>query len=269
LFRQLKKFAANEGLVYVSDFTIDYVRRFRASWTNKNFAAKKKLEYTKTFLEFCKDSQWITNNPADPLKPASTTPPVIVPITNKEFGKILKACDSYPNRTNAIRLKALVLVMRFTGLRIRDVITLRKEHIQNGRLFLRTAKTKTDVFCPVPPAVIKALDRIEALGPFFFWNGRSKVESVVSDYQRALRLLFKLAETPRVHAHLFRHTFATGLLADGNSLETVATLLGHSNTSVTKKNYDHWVQGRQDKLEAAVKNPWAQLGTIADSQPKK
>lgn len=50
LFRQLKEFAANEGLVFVSDFTLDSVRRFRASRVNKNFAARKKFESLRAFL---------------------------------------------------------------------------------------------------------------------------------------------------------------------------------------------------------------------------
>jgi integrase len=88
---------------------------------------------------------------------------------------------------------------------------------------------------------------------------------VVGDYQRALRTLFDNAKTPRVHARLFRHTFATELLAAGNSLETVAALLGHSSTKITEKSYSHWVKGRQEKLEEAVKSSWAQLGTVEGS----
>jgi integrase/recombinase XerD len=254
-------FANNHGLVFVSDFNIDNVRKFRASWPNKNFAARKKLEATRAFFRFCNVSGWISINPASALKPGKTTDPQIVPITKAEFDKVLKACDSYPNKQNAVRLRAIVLVMRYTGLRIRDVVTLRKDSIQNGKVFLRTAKTGTDVFCPLPQTVVAALDDIGAKGDYFFWTGGSKPKSAVGDYQRALRRLFDLAEAPRVYAHLFRHTFATELLTAGNSLETVAALLGHSSTKVTAKSYSHWVKGRQEKLEDAVKNSWAQLGT--------
>jgi integrase/recombinase XerD len=261
LFRQMKDFANNHGLVFVSDFNIDNVRKFRASWPNKNFAARKKLEATRAFFRFCNVSGWISTNPASALKPGKTTDPQIVPITRAEFDKILKTCHSYPNKQNAIRLRAIVLVMRYTGLRIRDVVTLRKDSIQNDKVFLRTAKTGTDVFCPLPQTVVEALEDIGAKGDYFFWTGESKPKSVVGDYQRALRRLFDLAEAPRIYAHLFRHTFATELLTAGNSLETVAALLGHSSTKVTAKSYSHWVKGRQEKLEDAVKNSWAQLGT--------
>jgi integrase len=202
----------------------------------------------------------IATNPASVLKPGKTTPPKIVPITPAEFQKILKACDKYPNKEHRVKLKSVILVMRCTGLCIRDVVTLRADS-RGGNLFLRTAKTGTDVFCPLPPVVIDALSDIKA-GEHFFWSGTSKPKSAVGDYQRALRTLFDLAETPRVHAHLFRHTFATELLSSGNSLETVAALLGHTRAKVTEKSYSHWVKGRQERLEDAVKKSWAQLGTV-------
>jgi integrase/recombinase XerD len=265
LFKQLKQFAADQGLVFVSDLTVDEIRQFRASWPNKNFAARKKFENLRAFLRFCNVSGWIASNPALALKPAKTVDKQIVPITKDEFTKILNACDTYPDKTNRIRLRAVVLVMRYTGLRIRDVVTLRKDHIKHGKLFLRTAKTGTAVFCPLPPEAIEALKAIKADGEYYFWSGTSKPKSAVGDYQRALRTLFDNAKTPRVHAHLFRHTFATELLTAGNSLETVAALLGHSSTKITEKSYSHWVKGRQEKLEEAVKSSWAQLGTVEGS----
>lgn len=229
LFRQLKEFAANEGLVFVSDFTVDSVRRFRASWVNKNFAARKKFESLRAFFKFCNVSGWINTSPMLALKPGKTTDPKIVPLTQEQFGQILQACEIYPSEKSAkrykafaIRLKAFVLVMRYTGLRVRDVVTLKRTRISNGKLFLRTAKTGTKVFCPLPPVVLDALNAIGAKGDYYFWSGDSKPKSAVSNYQRALQTLFELAGVPQAHPHLFRHTFATELLTAGNSIETVA-----------------------------------------------
>jgi integrase len=120
----------------------------------------------------------------------------------------------------------------------------------------------------LPSNAIEALKDIGAKGEYFFWTGESKPKSAVGDYQRALRRLFDLAETPRIHAHLFRHTFATELLTAGNSLETVAALLGHSSTKITEKSYQHWVKGRRDKLEDAVRNSWAQMSTEVNEAPQ-
>jgi hypothetical protein len=51
----------------------------------------------------------------------------------------------------------------------------------------------------------------------------------------------------------------------GNSIETVAALLGNS-PKILEKHYHHWVRGRQEKLEEAVKNSWAQLGLVGAAQ---
>ena len=77
--------------------------------------------------------------------------------------------------------------------------------------------------------------------------------------------MFDLADLSRVHAHPFRHTFATESLMAGNSIETVAALLGNS-PKILEKHYHHWVRGRQEKLEEAVKNSWAQLGLVGAAQ---
>jgi hypothetical protein len=105
----------------------------------------------------------------------------------------------------------------------------------------------------LPRIVTDALDTVNAEGKHFFRSGSSKPKSAVGDFQRSLRRLFDLAKMPHIQAHLFRHTYATELLTAGTSMETVAALLGHSSTKVTEKSYGHWVKGRQEFLEAAVK----------------
>lgn len=262
LFRQMEAFAKDQGLVFVSDFNLDRVRQFRASWLNRNFAAQKKLEALRAFFRFCHDAGWIDSNPAAKLKSGKTEAVQVTPFTPEEITKIFKACATYPNKLNRIRLRAMLLLMRFTGLRIRDVVTLSHDRIKDGKLYLRTAKTGTTVFCPLPPVVLEALAAIPANGRYYFWTGASKPKSAVGDYQRALHKLFIAAGVPHGHPHNFRHSFATTLLSQGVPVETVAVLLGHRSSKITEKHYDHWIRGRQEKLEETVKNSWAHLGSV-------
>jgi integrase/recombinase XerD len=261
LFNQLKAFADHNGYIYIGDLGVDNLRQFRATWPNKNESARVKLGNLKAFLNFCQESGWIGVNPAGKLKAAKISDPKIEPLTVEEFQKII--AQARKSKKNAERTTALILLMRFTGLRIRDAVTLRRDSIDNGRLFLRMAKTGLSVYCPLPPELLSALAQIKT-DLYYFWSGHSKPKSAVGDYQRALRTVFKHAGVPRAYPHLFRHTFATQLLQDGVSLETVAMLLGHSSTRITAKHYSHWVRARQERLESEVKKSWAQLGTVAD-----
>ena len=261
LSRQLKEFAADKGLVFVSDFDLDRLRQFRATWANKNEAARVKLGNLKSFFRFCHESKWVSENPAVKLKAGKVTESKIVPLTVEEFKRILVACEKHGNRKNRKRLRALVLLMYYSALRIRDCVMLSNEAVQNGKLYLRTTKTGTDVFCPLPKEATNALEAVRE-GKYFFQTGAAKPKSVVGDYQRALRKVFENAKVPRAFPHLFRHTCITNWLAAGMPVAIVAVLAGHSSTKMTERRYSHWIKARQENLEAEVKKSWAQTGTL-------
>jgi integrase len=129
-----------------------------------------------------------------------------MPLSKDEITKILAACFDYPDRANDVRLRGLILLLRYSGLRIRDAVTLRRDRIQKDKLFLYTAKTGTAVWCPLPKQVVEALHAIPlpADAQYFFWTGESQPKSCVGDWQRSLRRLFKLGGVPDAHAHRFR-----------------------------------------------------------------
>lgn len=259
LFRQLQSFADHDGRHFLVESDVDWLRRFRASWPNQNVAACKKLECLKAFYRFAHDSGWISSNPAATLKSPKVNQRQVMPYTDNEVDRILVSCRDYPDKRNAVRLRALVLVLRYTGLRIQDAVTLPRDRISDGKLFLYTAKSGTPVWCPLPPCVITALNAIPAKGNFYFWTGSSKAKSVVGNWQRALKRLFRLAEVPTGHAHRFRHYFAVKLLQAGVPVERVAVMLGHRSVKVTEKYYSAWTRTRQEQLEADVRRMWAEL----------
>lgn len=269
LFRQLQDFARDNGLLYLADFDVDWLRRFRESWRQSNVSALKTLERLRAFFFFCQESGWINENPARKLKNPRITQAPTLPFTREEMVKILAACDEYckeypkAGRAHAARLRALVLLLRYSGLRIRDAVTLERGKLAGDKLMLYTAKTGTPVFCPLPPAVVQALEAAPVCGAFFFWRGQSNPKSAVGDWQRTLRRLFDLAKVAGGHAHRFRDTFAVELLLAGVPLDRVSILLGHQSTRITEKHYAPWVRSRQEQLEADVRQTWegARKGT--------
>jgi len=151
----------------------------------------------------------------------------------------------------------LVLLMRFSGLRISDAATLPCARVLKGKLFLYTSKAGTPVYCPLPPAVIQALDAIHRPGePYFFWTGKSKTKTVITHWWTCLKEGFELAEIQNGHPHRFRDTFAVDLLLRGVPLERVPILLGHRSIKVTERHYAPWIRARQEQLEADVRRVW-------------
>jgi integrase/recombinase XerD len=265
LFRQLQEFSATHGLTLMIHFDVDLLRRFRASWPNKNISARKKLEALRAFFRFVHESGWIPQNPASRLKPPKITDPPTAPLTAEQVAAILTACQSYPDKANAIRLRALVLLLRYSGLRIRDAVTLARNRVQADKLFLFTAKTGTPVYCPLPPVVMKALNAI-ADSAYYFWTGTSKPKSAVGDWQRSLKRLVKTAGVPDAHAHRLRDTFSVELLLAGVPIERVSVLLGHQSVRITEKHYAPWVRARQEQLEADVRRTWPEDKPLEEVQ---
>jgi integrase/recombinase XerD len=160
------------------------LRKFRETWPNTNFSAQKKLEALRTVFRFVHDSGWLPSS-----------------FSREEFARVLAACDKYLNKKNRVRLRALVLLLRHSGLRITDAVTLSKHQIEDGGILkLHTAKTGTHVRVPLPQPAIDALAEIPTEN-YYFWSGQGTKKSCVGDYQRAFKKLYKLAEVNNGHAH--------------------------------------------------------------------
>lgn len=256
LLRRLRDFAEQRGLRYINQLDLEHVRSFRGSWPDHNLSALKKLERLRAFFGFCLESNWLPDNPAKKLKNPKVTNPPTLPFSKEQMTAILAACHDYPEPLQRARVRALILLLRYSGLRIRDAVTLQRDRIQKGRLFLYTAKTSVPVWCPLPPFVIEALEAAHGKGEYIFWTGESKPKSCVGDWQRSLRRVFKLAAVLDGHAHRFRDTFAVELLLAGVPLERVSVLLGHQSLRVTEKHYAPWVKARQEQLENDVRRTW-------------
>jgi integrase len=257
--RQLTSFCEDRGYIFLRQLGVDQVRDFRNTWKLNSLSASKTLERLRSFFKFCMDSEWIEKNPARSIKSGKVEEPDVLPFSDQEIAKILKACDRFNG--NGQRIKALTQLMLNTGLRIGDACTIARNRFvkdSNGwKVHLRTAKTKTEVFIPVEDYVV---EDIEALpGEYPFWSGESTPENCSSVWQEAYRKLFKLAGI-QGHPHRFRHTFAKNLLLSEVPLETVSLLLGHKKLAITEKHYARYVPERQALVEVQVRKSWARSG---------
>ena len=260
LDKRLIPWCDQHGYRQLKQLDVDALRQFRATWPDAPISAHKNLERLRSFFRFCHQAEWVKSNHVLGVKPPKVTPNPTLPFTREEMKRILAACEKYPARNsfghdNQARLRAFVMTLRYSGLRIRDCATLQVGRLSKSKLFLYQAKTGTPVNIPLPPRVVKELKGI-ARGPYFFWTGNGLPKTIVADWQRTLRRLFELAGVEGGHAHRFRDTFAVELLLSGVPIDQVAVLLGHSSVKITEKHYSPWVKARQDQLEAAVRKAW-------------
>jgi len=262
LFKRIGDFATKRGLRYLKELDLPTLDDFRSTWEDGARSSLKKLERMHAFFRFCERRKWIDGNPASVLRPPKIANRPTLPFTRDEMLKILVALDQYAKRAgiaNAQRLKAFLLLLRYSGMRIGDAVKCSVDRINGNKLLLYTQKTGTPVFCILPDIVLRELEAAPRSSEnHFFWTGKSKLHSAIGKRQRRLQTLFALAGIKGGHAHRLRHTFSIELLLAGVPLERVSVLLGHQSLRVTERHYAAWVRSRQEQLESDLQRAWSQ-----------
>lgn len=255
LEKRLIRWTEGQGLIQLQQLGVEQVREFRRTWADGAGYATKNLERLRTFFRFCEAADWIRRNPAKSVKPPKTQCKPTLPFSEDEMTRILCACGRYVG--NQSRMRAFVLAMRYSGLRIGDTIALTTSRVQGNKLFLYTAKTGTPVYVPLPPITVQALAEIApSSGGRYFSTGNAQPKTARANWSRYLDSVFRNAAVENAHSHRFRDTFAVRLLEKGVPMETVSILLGHSSIRVTERHYRPWVRSLQDKLETEVAKTW-------------
>jgi len=252
LRRRFLGWCDHKGYRLLKQVGVQELRDFRATWTDGPNYSAKNLERLRGFFRFCEQAEWVRRNPAAFIKPPKFKLKPTLPFSPEEMKRILEACGRFPG--NRDRIRAFVLVMRYSGLRIGDTIQLARPQVLKGRIRLYTAKTGQAVDVPVPDLVQAALARLGDRERYF-WSGLN-LRSAVANWSRSLAKVFRLAGVAGGHSHRFRDTAACSWLAGGLSVEEVAVLLGNS-PNVVVKHYAPWVLERQRVLEAKVRASWA------------
>ena len=257
-------FCAKNGYRLLKQLEVDVIRGFR-NWLVKHYAASSaqtRLEYVRGFLRFCHHSGWIAANPALCVKPPRSDSSPTLPFSEIEIEKMLEAAETFTTNGNfgagnRKRVRAMILLLRYSGLRISDASTLERSRVNGTKLFLYTQKTGTAVWIPLPQEVVNALKESPSNNPtYFFWNGRCLRTSAVKIWETTFWTVFEKAEIKNGHVHRFRDTFAVRLLEKGVPIESVSVLLGHATIGITLKHYRPWVKSLQDKLEREVLSAW-------------
>ena len=255
LERRFLTWCESKGYRLMKQVDVSAMREFRGTWDDSAIYATKNLERMRAFFRFCEQAGWVKGNPATPVKAPRVKVAPTLPFTAAEMERILDACARYPG--NADRMKAFVLTMRHSGLRIGDTIALKRERVKGNKLFLYTQKTGTPVYVPLPPAAVKALGQLDGESEYFFTSGKAKPQTARANWSRYLDTVFDLAKVKDAHSHRFRDTFAVSLLENGVSIENLSVLLGHSSVRITERHYKPWVKTLQKKLEDEVRKAWS------------
>jgi integrase/recombinase XerD len=244
-----------EAAELLRQWDIATTRRFREGWKDDALTVTKKLERLRALFRFAQENEWINGNPAAKLKnPVAKRRPTL-PFSPEEMIEILNACDEYRGERN--KMRAFVLPMRYSGLRVGDAARLARDGIADGKLFLYTAKTGTPVWVPLPPATLDALASFQPANKTYF-----------SGLANRARILCRNSGCVSCSSFLTEPKFKTltrtvsGIRSrskcslSGVPIERVSVLVGHTSIRVTERHYAPWVKAGQEQLESDVMRSW-------------
>lgn len=232
----------------------------------------RKLSAFNSFFIFYLSEGDIKKNPASAIFSPKLEKPLPKYLTREEI-EILIATAKKMHTNNGIRLDFIMELLYATGLRISELVTLpllafvKKEYIQ---VMGKGAKER---LVPINKTVLEKLDSYlkirESFIPKsqtdskFLFPSRGKSGHITRFYfynqLKKIALCAGIDET-KVSPHVFRHSFASHLIAGGADLRAVQTMLGHSDISTTQI-YTHIMS---DRLKSAVENshPLAKMKKI-------
>jgi site-specific recombinase XerD len=256
---RLDQYCHAAGVTTTEAITRELLVGFCATWPGfykSSYTRMRVRERLQGWIKFCYDNEWMRRKL--PLPVMVNDEPPTMPLTPDEFDRLLAAAPT-------VACRSLFLLMRWSGLAIRDALTLERAEMQHDaakgiyRVVTERQKTGTHVSVPLP---LKIAEEILATpntdARYIFWDGSDGKNFSKLFAARHVNKAFSASGLVpgTMKSHRLRDTFAVDLLEKGVPLEEVSKLLGHESIRTTERHYSPWMKSRQDRLDALVMSTW-------------
>lgn len=169
-------------------------------------------------------------------------------LTAEEEARLLAECEKSPQRGGKEKryLRDLVEVALHSGMRLKEIFALRKDHIRLDQNYLIVADSKNHESRSVPlNETLKAIlqRRLETAEDYIFTNSRGKPLTVLTNAfwyaaSEAGLVRWENGKKVRFRFHDLRHTFGSRLGQCGVDLKTIMEIMGHKSVKVALR-YQH------------------------------
>lgn len=250
--------------------------KYYLSYLKENIITAKsqsrKLSALNSFFLFYLSEGDIKKNPASVIFAPKLEKPLPKYLTREEIETLIATAKKL-HTNSGIRLDFLLELLYATGLRVSELVSLpllafvKKEYIQ---VMGKGAKER---LVPINETVLEKMEKYLAIRDSFIPKNQTDSKFLFPSKGKSGHItrfyfynqLKKIAlhtgiDEAKVSPHVFRHSFASHLIAGGADLRAVQTMLGHSDISTTQI-YTHIMK---DKLKSAVENahPLAKMKKI-------
>lgn len=205
----------------------------------ENASVNRKLSSVKTFFRFLRQVNEININPAVKVKGLKKrkTLPQFVP------EKHLWNSEIFEEEETVFEQNLIELIMELfyqTGIRLSELIELKSTNVSPKQIKVIGKRNKERII-PIAPTLFNLIQKYRELKQqegfkdellMVAKNGKKLNPKFV--YIKVNYYLGKATNLSKKSPHVLRHTFATHMLNNGASLETIKKILGHADLSSTQ-----------------------------------
>ncbi len=212
------------------------------------------LVSVKSFYKYLVRTGHMKKSPFEDMDSFKTNKKIPEALTSEDISRLLSAPDM--SKKEGIRDKAILELLYSAGLRVSELAGLELTDINLDERVLRCfGKGSKERLVPIGDYVVETLAEyidirktfLKDFSPHLFVTRLGKrftregIWKVVKTYAK------KAGIEKDVYPHIFRHSFATHLLAGGADLRSVQEMLGHADISTTQI-YTHVDKSRLKKI---------------------
>ncbi len=265
--KQIKEFFGPHTVSQINPALIEDFKQKRKSAGDQPSTIVRKLTILKRIFNLAK-KRWMWVKDVPPIEmPAKADRKRLRYLSFAEYHKLLGKCEPW--------LHGPVIVAAWTGLRKGNVLNLKRSQVNifNRTISLDGSETKNGehliipVAAPALEAIKDAMKVTHLNSPYVFCTADGKPYSSM-EVQRAFKDALTKAEIEDFRFHDLRHCFASWNRQAGVDLDTLADLMGHKDTQMTRR-YAHIGPQHLADAVAQLEKSYLKFGTILEQSKEK
>jgi integrase/recombinase XerD len=198
----------------------------------------------KAFYKYCLQEEIVRQDPTELLSAPKLKKALPDTLTFEEIEALIAKIDQ--SKPEGVRNKSMMETLYSCGLRVSELINLRRSHLYLDIGFVRViGKGDKERLIPIGSDAIKHLQiylqeirtkQVEKKGneDIVFLNRRGSKLSRIMVFYIIKDLAIKAEIKKTISPHTFRHSFATHLVEGGADLRAVQEMLGHESITTTE-----------------------------------